>query len=153
MRRKEGEWVMNIIKHSEETKLAHQVAPLIDVVFLLLIYFMVTSSLIRKEGDIAFQLPGQTLAFANHFPVDAYIQIDASGGVSIAGMQFNVSDAGLEALAQHLASLKQMAEMQQSPFLVTLDPDDATLHGRVVDVLDACSAARIKNLTFARKET
>ncbi|MEC7274665.1 MAG: biopolymer transporter ExbD, partial [Verrucomicrobiota bacterium] len=34
------------------------IAPLIDAVFLLLIYFMVTSSLERQEADISFELPG-----------------------------------------------------------------------------------------------
>lgn len=142
---------MTIQKHREETKLVHQVAPLIDVVFLLLIYFMVTSSLIRKESDISFQLPGPPGRFPPvDLPVDAYIQIDAVGAVSIAGMQYDTSDAALTALTEQLTQLRLMADSQHAPFFVTLDPDDATLHSRVVDVLDACAAAKVKNLTFAR---
>ena len=41
----------------QELRLRHQIAPLIDVVFLLLIYFMVTATIIKPEGDIAFSLP------------------------------------------------------------------------------------------------
>ena len=48
---------MNFTRNTEEVKLELQIAPLIDVVFLLLIYFMVTASLIKKEGDISFLLP------------------------------------------------------------------------------------------------
>ncbi|WP_372809198.1 ExbD/TolR family protein, partial [Pontiella sp.] len=48
---------MNLNQHFEEAKLELQIAPLIDVVFLLLIYFMVTASLIKKEADIGFMLP------------------------------------------------------------------------------------------------
>ena len=44
---------MNFMKHVEDVKLELQIAPLIDVVFLLLIYFMVTAALIKKEGDIS----------------------------------------------------------------------------------------------------
>ena len=44
---------MKLTQHLEEVKLELQIAPLIDVVFLLLIYFMVTASLIKKEGDIS----------------------------------------------------------------------------------------------------
>lgn len=142
---------MTIQKHREETKLVHQVAPLIDVVFLLLIYFMVTSSLIRKESDIAFQLPGPPGPVPPvDLPVDAFIQIDAVGAISIAGIHYDASDADLAELTEQLTQLRLMADSQQAPFFVTLDPDDATLHRRVVDVLDACAAAKVKNLTFAR---
>ena len=42
---------MNLSSAYEDAKLDLQVAPLIDVVFLLLIYFMVTSSLIKKRNN------------------------------------------------------------------------------------------------------
>ena len=48
---------MNLSRHTEDAKMELQIAPLIDVVFLLLIYFMVTASLIKKEADISFILP------------------------------------------------------------------------------------------------
>ena len=38
-----------------------QIAPMIDVVFLLLIYFMVSASLARQEADLSFQLPGSLI--------------------------------------------------------------------------------------------
>ena len=34
------------------------IAPMIDVVFLLLLYYLVTSTLEKQEADISFQLPG-----------------------------------------------------------------------------------------------
>ena len=39
-------------------KVGVPIAPMIDVVFLLLIYFMVSSTLERQEADLSFQLPG-----------------------------------------------------------------------------------------------
>ena len=41
-----------------EPKEGLQIAPLIDVVFLLLIYFMVTATLRKSEADIGISLPG-----------------------------------------------------------------------------------------------
>ncbi|WP_372798464.1 ExbD/TolR family protein, partial [Pontiella sp.] len=41
---------------NEKTEL--QIAPLIDVVFLLLIYFMVSAQLKRTEADLDLALPG-----------------------------------------------------------------------------------------------
>ena len=50
-----------------------QIAPLIDVVFLLLIYFMVTASLIKKEGDISFILPAAAAPDTKiDMPVEVY---------------------------------------------------------------------------------
>ena len=37
---------------------ALEIASLIDMVFLLLIYFMVTASLVKSEGDLGIKLPG-----------------------------------------------------------------------------------------------
>ncbi len=55
---------MNIMQHYEDAKLELQIAPLIDVVFLLLIYFMVTASLIKKEADLSFMLPTVVILMA-----------------------------------------------------------------------------------------
>jgi biopolymer transport protein ExbD len=143
---------MKIIKYSDKTKLPHPVAPLIDVVFLLLIYFMVTSSLVRKEGDIFFQLPAPDVITPIELAVNAYICIETDGGISIEGMHFDKSDQKLHGLVHQVATLRKMAALQQSPFFVTLHPDDAAVHSRVIEVLDACAAAKVKKITFARRE-
>ena len=44
---------MKLLDEMINKKAELQIAPLIDVVFLLLIYFMVTASLIKKEAEIA----------------------------------------------------------------------------------------------------
>ena len=48
---------MNLTEQLDDAKLELQISPLIDVVFLLLIYFIVTAQIVRKEGDIPFMLP------------------------------------------------------------------------------------------------
>ena len=45
---------MKLLDDMMNKKAELQIAPLIDVVFLLLIYFMVTASLIKKEADLSF---------------------------------------------------------------------------------------------------
>ena len=57
--RTKSELTVNLHKNKRagEAKLELQIAPLIDVVFLLLIYFMVTASLVKKEADVEFLLP------------------------------------------------------------------------------------------------
>lgn len=145
---------MNLSGSYEEAKLELQIAPLIDVVFLLLIYFMVTSSLIKKEGDISFMLPADVPQVEMiDIPIDARIRIAEDDSVSLDGMQFAGSDRELEGLIDQIVGLKQMADAQRSPFFVTLDPQPDTQHYRIIDVMDACAAAKVKNLTFAKKDT
>jgi biopolymer transport protein ExbD len=126
-----------------------QIAPLIDIVFLLLIYFMVTASLVKKEGDIAFILPAiMSDAPAVTTPVEALIEIAEDGTVLYEGLAFPLTDRKLDELAGQMRSLKAMAASQQSPFFVSLVPDAEALHSRVIDVMDACGAAGVESLTF-----
>ncbi len=144
---------MNLSSAYEDAKLDLQVAPLIDVVFLLLIYFMVTSSLIKKEGDISFMLPADVPQVQMvDIPIDARIRIAEDDSVSLDGRQYAASNRDLEELIDQLAGLKQMAESTKSPFFVTLDPQPDTKHRRIIDVMDACAAAKVSNLTFAKKD-
>ena len=128
-----------------------QIAPLIDVVFLLLIYFMVTASLIKKEGDISFVLPANVPPSQMvDIPLEALIMIAEDGTVELDGMQFAPEDLRLDELVYQVNGLKQIAESQRSPFSVTLTPSASTLHIRIVDVMDACAAAGVKNLSFGK---
>lgn len=145
---------MDLSSQYEEAKAELQIAPLIDVVFLLLIYFMVTSSLIKKEGDIAFVLPADVPAPEMvEIPVEARININPDNSVMLEGITYPASDRDLEELTTKIIGLRSMAEMQRSPFFVTLNPDQETIHQRIIDVMDACAAAKVKNLTFSKKGT
>ena len=142
---------MDITKSVEETKLELQIAPLIDVVFLLLIYFIMTAALIKKEGDISFMLPSsQPATQMIDIPVEVLIEITAEGAVVIEGMRFAKDDTRLSELVTQLRGLKDIAEAQRSPFYVNILPNQETEHQRVIDVMDACAAAKVKNLSFSQ---
>ncbi len=136
---------------SGEQKVELQIAPLIDVVFLLLIYFMVTASLIKKEGDIAFVLPANIPAEEmNEMPIEILIEITGNGIVQVEGIRFDPDNRMLDDLVTQLAGLKQIAQSQGALFAVNLIPNSETLHDRVIDVMDACAAAGVKNLSFSK---
>jgi biopolymer transport protein ExbD len=138
-------------KRASDQKVELQIAPLIDVVFLLLIYFMVTASLIKKEADISFVLPASVPQDEmSDIPVEVIIEIDSDGTVILEGMQFAASDAMLNDMAEHIRDLKQVAASQNSPFFVNLLPHRDATHNRVVDVMDACAAAQVDSLTFSK---
>lgn len=142
---------MNFQKHVEETKLELQISPLIDVVFLLLIYFLVTATLIKKEGDISFSLPANIEPSQMIIiPVEVLIEITADGAVMMDGMRFSASDDKLNELVTQLEGLRGIADSQRSPFYVNILPNADSEHSRVIDVMDACAAAGVKNLSFSK---
>jgi biopolymer transport protein ExbD len=142
---------MNISQHYEDAKLELQIAPLIDVVFLLLIYFMVTASLIKKEADIGFMLPANVaVEDMQEIPVEVLIEITSDGTVQVEGMRFSYDDRELNDLVTQVAGLKAIAASQNSPFFVNVLPHQDALHRRIIDVMDACAAAGVNSLTFSK---
>ena len=142
---------MKLKKNNSNEKMELQIAPLIDVVFLLLIYFIMAAQLIRKEGDIKFVLPADVPPTKQlDVPVEALILISEDGTVEIDAMQFGASDILLTDLEVHLRGLNGMAVSQGSKFFVNLLPDKGAIHERIVQVMDACAAANVESLTFSK---
>jgi biopolymer transport protein ExbD len=142
---------MNISQHVEETSLKLDMSSLIDVVFLLLIYFLVTASLITKEADIGFMLPANVaVEDMQEIPLEVLIEITEDGTVQVEGMRFAEQDRELKDLVTQIAGLKEIAASQNSPFFVNVLPDQEALHRRIIDVMDACAAAGVDSLTFSK---
>lgn len=140
---------MNLQKTLKDEKVQLQIAPLIDVVFLLLIYFMVTASLVKKEADIAFLLPAQvTQSDPIDLPIEVIIEIGANGNVVVEGMVYRSSDRELNTLATRLVQLRQAAGSSGSSLVITITPNKAVLHHRIVEVMNACAVAEVKNISF-----
>ncbi len=140
---------MNLQKTLKDEKVALQIAPLIDVVFLLLIYFMVTASLVKKEADIAFLLPAQvTQSVPIDLPIEVIIEIGANGNVVVEETVYRSSDRELNSLATRLVQLRQAAGSSGSSLVITITPDKAVLHHRIVEVMNACAVADVKNISF-----
>ena len=141
---------MKLLDDLMNKKAELQIAPLIDVVFLLLIYFMVTASLIKKEADLSFLLPAKVETDEIVvLPIEVIIEVTEGGAVLMEGMQFGEDSANLNDLIVQLASLKEAADSSGSEFIVNILPDDRALHGRIVQVMDACAAAEVKNMSFS----
>jgi biopolymer transport protein ExbD len=142
---------MKLLDDLMNKKAELQIAPLIDVVFLLLIYFMVTASLIKKEADLSFMLPAQadTTDPLTQMPIEVLIEVNELGDIMIEGMIFGQNETNLDDLISQLITLKQAADSTSSELIVNILPSDKALHGRIVKVMDACAAADVKNMSFS----
>ncbi len=117
--------------------------PLIDVVFLLLIFFMVSTTF-QKETRIKIQLPeAATEAPAEEVPEVLDISIDKDG-------TFYVNEK--EVVNTQLQTLKRAIEKAakgEQDLPVIISADARTPHQAVIKVLDAASSLGFVRMTFA----
>lgn len=128
------------------------IAPMIDCVFLMLIYFMVSSTLERQEADIAFQLPGVVeQSEPIEMPDEQVIEIRSDGRAVLNSSEYGSAsgNAPLMQLTAVLARFKQASDANRVEAVVTLQPAPDATHQAIIRVMDACSAAGISAVNFA----
>ncbi len=117
--------------------------PLIDVVFLLLIFFMVSTTF-QKETRIKIELPEATTeATAEEAPKVLDISVDKDG-------TFYVNEK--EVVNTELTTLKRAIEKAakgEKDLPVVISADARTPHQAVIKVLDAASSLGFVRMTFA----
>ncbi len=118
-----------------------QLAPLIDVVFLILIFFLVTSVFGAYESELDITLPTAGSATAlQRTAGEIIINVRADG-------TFVVNDRTI-APDELDNVLKRVAEYFPGGAVIVRGDTQATL-GSAFRVLDACSKADIQNVSFA----
>jgi biopolymer transport protein ExbD len=130
------------------------IAPMIDVVFLLLIYFMVSATLQRQEADISFGLPGMVeQADPLDLPDEQIIEVRADGEIVVNEFSYGqATSERLNDLIVMLTRFRQTGEANRSEASVTIAPEDSVPHQWVVRVMDACAAAGIDAIAFAAED-
>ena len=139
------------LKRNDEFKAEVDMTPMIDCVFLLLVFFMVSTTFNKQEADISFALPGTAAqSEAVDIPDEQIVQITAAGNVFLNDLEYDEpANADMPELVKTLILFRQTAEANKVPAMITIAPEDTVKQQRVVDVLNACTAAKIANVTFA----
>jgi biopolymer transport protein ExbD len=138
----------------EHPQVELQIAPMIDVCFLLLFFYIVTSKPIKPEADLSLTLPG-TVAQEQvlDLPDEQRIEIQANGQVVLNDMPFDRPEsADMPQLALTLKRFKEACDANQSDPMVTLVVDDEVSHQRIVDVMNLCASAGVQGVSFAVTE-
>lgn len=128
----------------------YEITPMIDVVFLLLIFFMVTTDL-TQEADMSITLPAQVPPAPDVQLPDTYVvDILPSGDVLLNGAPMDHPDSRMmPQLVRTLERLRESAERSGSRIAVSIVADPASLHQRSIDVLNACASASVRYVSFA----
>ena len=139
------------LKLPEEEEPELSISPLIDMTFLLLIYFICTCTLITPEADLGIRLPGMVAqATSVDMPDEQIIEVRHNGQVFLNDKEYDKpSSQDLPELQRVLRSYKAASEASGNQALVTIWAEDDTEHQRVIDVMNACAAAKIKDVSFA----
>lgn len=141
---------MKMRSSSEVEEARIDLTPMIDTVMFLLIFFMLTTVLGRKESDLSIQLPGMVKQYQTvKMPDEQIIEVTAEGMVILNGSSYDSPDSrDMPRLTQTLGRFRAASLAANTRALVTIQADDNTLHQRVIDVLNACAAAGISGVTF-----
>lgn len=132
------------------------ISSLIDVCFLLLIYFLVTTQIIQKEQELSSTLPRpfEPLTALPDLP-PLVIQITAEGTISLRNesglvevLESDPQDHDLPQLSKRLALHRNVSLVSGKPALVTIHVDGDAKQQRVTDVLNALTEAGLREITF-----
>jgi biopolymer transport protein ExbD len=139
----------------EEANPALDISSLIDVCFLLLIYFLVATTIQKKETDVPLALPAAAPSDADMPDIDPlFIKIDANGAIYTgAGSSQQMLDTDstvreVPQLSQQLQLYVAGASSGGKKPLVQLWVDGGANQQRVIDVLNALVGAGISSVTF-----
>lgn len=139
------------IRRKDVQTVEMQMGPMIDMVFLLLVFFMVSAKPIKQESDIDIGLPGTVAQEeALDIPDEQRIQIQPNGQILLNDQPMDAPQSPeLPVLLSTLKRFKESADSNKTEALITIDADDAANHQRIVQVLNACAQAKITGVTFA----
>jgi biopolymer transport protein ExbD len=118
--------------------------PLIDVVFLLLIFFMVSTTF-NRDSELSIELPAATAEAQQRRPESIEVAIDAQGRFYVNGRQLLNTQS--KSLRQALAAAA--GEHKSPPIIISADAK--TPHQAVVQIMDAARELGFVRLTFATR--
>ena len=118
-----------------------QLAPLVDVLLLLLIFFLMTWNAARNENELDVKVPKASAAKEKTAPIgDVVVNVKADGNVVVNRRTLNPQD-----LTELLKGLVQLNAEQA----VVIRGDEAGAYRNIVNVLNICTQAGVTNVAFA----
>jgi biopolymer transport protein ExbD len=127
-------------KRRDEPKV--DMTPMVDVVFLLLIFFMISTTFIETPG-LSIKLPESTSQIAEKEPDEIKVYLSKKGEIFLGETQLNA-----DALKLRLSSYGKKAE--HMTFLLLADKD--ARHGQVVELMDLAKVSGFAKLAIATEQ-
>jgi len=132
---------MNFRKQAEPRILGFMIAPMVDILLVILVFFIVTWNFALTENELDVRVPNASKASEPQpYVGQVVINIAANGTIIV-----NRQQKKPEELLDQLKKLSQLYPDQA----VIVRGDQAVDYKHIVDVLDICRKADIWNVAFA----
>lgn len=122
------------------------ITPLIDVVFLLLIFFMVSTTF-EKQSQMKITLPEASEEVTDIIPDTVSVEIDTLGRVFV-----NKQSLINSQVLTIREAIRDASHDMKSPTVI-IRADAKATHQSVVKVMDAARQLGLVNITFATRKT
>ena len=132
---------MKLLKNVKKENIGFQLAPMIDIMFLLLIFFMMTYEYHQMEFALDITVPNAKTAKARkRLPGEIIINISKDGKISV-----NQKILTYKQLQKLMFEIARLYEGQP----VIIRGDSYSYHKDIIRVLDICAKAGVWNISFA----
>ena len=132
---------MKLRRRPDPMVLGFQIAPMVDILLVLLCFFIVTWSFARKENELDVKVPNAEHATESNPVVNqTVINVRADGAVVWNRKVMELRDLG--------AKLKELSTLFPD-YAIIVRGDERVPFRHIAAVLDTCRAAGIWNVAFA----
>ncbi len=136
-------------RNDEDTHI--NLTPLIDVVFLLLIFFMVSTTF-SKESQLKIQLPESSDQPSQKQDNLLEIQISAAGAYAVKGPDEETARELINTARETLNRAIQQAAQGRRDIVTVIRADRRTPHESVITAMDIARRLGYTNITFATQQ-
>ena len=137
----------------ETEEVSINLTPLIDIVFLLLIFFMVSTTF-QRETELEIALPEASAETSSEPIVSALIlEIDATGAYRLSSQQSGKSSDFASVNIEQLSEMLKGLSAKNDTATLVIKADAKTPHQAVVQALDAARKANVTRVKFAAEVT
>ncbi|MEI6239077.1 MAG: biopolymer transporter ExbD [Planctomycetia bacterium] len=128
---------MPLVRLADDEEPAPNLAPMIDVVLVLTIFFMCATKFSGDERKFDLELPQVGAAAAVTGSRPEIVEVDETGGLRLAGEEVTLGD-----LSARLATLRA----DRPEMAVLIRGANAVSHGRMAEVYEACRVADVRHV-------
>ena len=135
---------MNFRRNTRSRAASVQMASLMDVIFLLLCFFVTTSVFSQWETEISITLPtAKSATVPGRMPGEIILNLSKDGTVSVNGQTLTLAE-----VTERLTRIAKLYPGQP----VVIRADKETAYDSLVGVIDACRTADVWNFSLATKD-
>ena len=135
---------MNFMKNKRSRAPAVQMTSLMDIVFLLLCFFVTSSVFSQWETEVAITLPtAKSATIPGRMPGEIILNLNADGKVSVNGHALS-----LEEVTKRLTRIAENFPGQP----VVIRADKTCSYETLMSLIDACRTANVWNFSLATED-